>query len=265
MWLPMLTKGTGVRRALESNIHIASSVAMHVVIGVFFVTGTHRPLSQEAMKHDGFVASEVIPSPSGDRVLETSAVVARDVTKPTDSTNGHDSKSAATFSLMPPGSTDKSAKMSLAMSSNNWTNQEFAAVPHSIGNVQSSQFYEFVRYSKKGSSHSNAEIIGLSEKYIPDNVVGSVVEQFSKCWTIPSNAESDGNIVRINLVLDQDGKVTTADIADMYLYDHNQSFRALADSALRAVYKCSPLVKLREVDYSLWNEVVLTFDPRHVS
>ncbi|MFV9838648.1 MAG: hypothetical protein AB8U44_01305 [Aaplasma endosymbiont of Hyalomma asiaticum] len=262
----MFAKGTGVCRALENNIHIVSSVVVHVVVGVFFVTGTHRPLSQEAIRNDGLAAGTVVPLPLEDSIQKTSAAVAReDIKKTTDDPNGHNSESTTTFPLLPPGSTEKSAKMSLAMSNSNWANQELAAVPQSIENGQTSQFYEFLHYGKKGSSHSDTEIIGLSEKYIPDNVVGSVVEQFAKCWTIPSDAESDGNIVRINLVLDQNGKVKTAVIADTYLYDHNQSFRALADSALRAVYKCSPLVKLREIDYSLWNEVILTFDPRHAS
>lgn len=265
MWLPMLTKGTGICRALENNIHIVSSMVVHAVVGVFFITGTHKPIPHESTMGLDITVDEGMSSGAEARVSGVSEPHENAVGESVNNPGIPGEPFSSELSLLPPGNTSKPAKMSLAMSSSNWTSQELSVTQQSDKNSGALPSYEFVQYSKKDSLHSDPEIVGLFEKYVPDNVIGSVVDQFAECWTIPSDVKSDGNVVRINLALDENGKVTTAAIADTYLYDHSQSFRALADSALRAVYKCSPLAGLKEADYSLWNEVVLTFDPRHTS
>ncbi|ANC34454.1 hypothetical protein P029_03760 [Anaplasma phagocytophilum str. Norway variant2] len=69
----------------------------------------------------------------------------------------------------------------------------------------------------------------------------------------------------IKLAMVPSGKVTTATISDTILYDNDPLYRALSDSALRAVHKCNPIKELRGTDYSIWNEIVLTFNPQQIS
>jgi hypothetical protein len=45
-------------------------------------------------------------------------------------------------------------------------------------------------------------------------------------------------------------------------YTSEPFFRAAADSALRAVFKCSPLKNLPPEKYGSWREMELNFDPQ---
>ncbi|KJV69621.1 cell envelope integrity protein TolA [Candidatus Neoehrlichia procyonis] len=96
-------------------------------------------------------------------------------------------------------------------------------------------------------------------------ILDAIRSKFIKCWTVPAGAKNIGSLqVIINVALSLDGKVINAEISDQYSYAHDHFFRAIADSALRAVYKCSPLIGLSKKHYNIWNNISLNFDPRHM-
>lgn len=88
--------------------------------------------------------------------------------------------------------------------------------------------------------------------------------QFIPCWTPPAGAVDAGALaVIIHIALDQSGTVTSAkvDPSLMGRYNSDTFFRAAADAATRAVWKCSPLKNLPPEDYNSWRELRLNFDP----
>lgn len=93
----------------------------------------------------------------------------------------------------------------------------------------------------------------------------AIRSQFLVCWTMPAGAKDAHTLaVRVKITLNQDGSVLTAAIASdqMGRYASDTFFRAAADSAVRAVHKCSPLKNLPVDKYGSWREMELNFDPQ---
>ncbi|QXK92579.1 hypothetical protein HUN61_00875 [Neoehrlichia mikurensis] len=126
---------------------------------------------------------------------------------------------------------------------------------------------------EKGSTANKNQdgYIGQGDvKYDKDNpisitILDAIRSKFIKCWTIPAGAKNIGNLqIIINVTLSLEGKVITAEVSDQYSYNNDHFFRAIADSALRAVYKCSPLIGLSKKHYHIWHNISLNFDPQHM-
>ncbi|WP_253299897.1 hypothetical protein [Wolbachia endosymbiont of Chironomus riparius] len=83
--------------------------------------------------------------------------------------------------------------------------------------------------------------------------------KLTKCWNITDNlAYEKGFNIKINILLSTQGEVVMTDIADSESYRHNSLFRSVADSAMRAIYKCSPF-NLPKEHYHIWREIILDF------
>ena len=76
--------------------------------------------------------------------------------------------------------------------------------------------------------------------------------------------------IQIRISLNIQGQVTNVEILDQALYQSNQIFRSVADSARRAIYICdkrgedSPfrlLARNHPQDHNSWKEIVLHFNP----
>ncbi len=94
---------------------------------------------------------------------------------------------------------------------------------------------------------------------VTETIIHSIRTQLEKCWSIPSIIGDKENFsVKINLLLSPQGEIIMADIIDSDSYQRNSLFRSTADSAMRAVYKCSPL-SLPSEHYHIWKEVMLDF------
>ena len=112
----------------------------------------------------------------------------------------------------------------------------------------------------------------LSQKYDPTQLLSmsekdAIRSQFAKCWNVPAGAKDAHElIVVLDVELNRDGSLVKASIASAsrsrYLTD--SFFRAAADSALRAVHKCSPLQGLPPEKFDTWREMELTFDPKEM-
>lgn len=93
----------------------------------------------------------------------------------------------------------------------------------------------------------------------------SIRSQFIPCWTMPAGAKDASTLAaRVKVKLQQDGTVIEAVLApdQRGRYASDTFFRAAADSAIRAVHKCSPLKNLPVDKYGSWREMEINFDPR---
>ncbi len=89
--------------------------------------------------------------------------------------------------------------------------------------------------------------------------------QFIPCWRVPMGSKDAASLaVRVKVELIQDGSVKTANIASdqQSRYASDPMFRAAADSAVRAVHKCSPLKNLPPEKFNTWKEMTINFDPK---
>lgn len=90
----------------------------------------------------------------------------------------------------------------------------------------------------------------------------AIRSQIERCWSAPAGARyAETLIVRIRIYLRPDGSLARLpEILDSARMDSDQSFRAAAEAARRAVQKCAPL-DLPKDSYDVWRDVVLNFDP----
>lgn len=89
--------------------------------------------------------------------------------------------------------------------------------------------------------------------------------QYKECWIVPTGAKNARDLdIYVNVEFGPDGSYMDAQISDksMSRYNSDTIFRAAADSALRAVRKCSPLKNLPSAKYDNWRYMELHFDPK---
>lgn len=87
--------------------------------------------------------------------------------------------------------------------------------------------------------------------------------QLSKCWLVPYGAkDADKTVVQIQMSVNPDRTLRSASVVDTARYDSDSFFRAMADSAIRAVRNplCSPF-QLPPDKYDTWKNITVTFDP----
>lgn len=112
--------------------------------------------------------------------------------------------------------------------------------------------------TRSDAAYDDSIPLSISEKDM-------IRSQFLLCWTMPAGAKDANTLaVRIKMELQPDGTVLKASIAPdlMGRYASEPFFRAAADSALRAVHKCSPLKNLPPDKYNSWRDMELNFDPQ---
>ena len=96
--------------------------------------------------------------------------------------------------------------------------------------------------------------------------LSAIEGQFIPCWSPPVGAQGAENmIVWIRAVLSPDGTVRAAEIVEKSRMKGDPFFRAMAESAKRAVRdpRCQPL-RLPYSKYEEWRDLVVSFDPREM-
>lgn len=91
-----------------------------------------------------------------------------------------------------------------------------------------------------------------------------VRQQIEQCWSLPAGARgAEDMVVEIRTAVNPDGRVRAANIVDSGRMDRDPFYRAMAESARRAVLHphCQPL-RLPLDKYSEWRVMILNFDPR---
>ncbi len=92
----------------------------------------------------------------------------------------------------------------------------------------------------------------------------AITSQFIQCWSLPAGAANDHTLrVSMDVWLNQDGSVIRYALASEQAgrYRADRVFKAAADSAGRAIRKCSPIRNLPTDKYNSWKEMRLNFDP----
>ncbi len=94
------------------------------------------------------------------------------------------------------------------------------------------------------------------------NEIDLVRQQIMRCWNLPAGAkDAHEMIVDIHMFMSTDGSVREARIINQGPMASDPFFRAMAESALRAVTRCSPL-KLPADKYERWKDLSLRFNPK---
>lgn len=112
--------------------------------------------------------------------------------------------------------------------------------------------------TKSDAPYNDALPLSISEK-------DAIRSQFIQCWTMPAGAKDAKSLAaRVKIKLQPDGTVLEAVLApdQQGRYSSDPFFRAAADSAIRAVHKCSPIKNLPPEKYNSWRETELNFDPQ---
>ena len=92
----------------------------------------------------------------------------------------------------------------------------------------------------------------------------AIRRQIEACWSLPAGARDAENlVVDIRVIMNPDGTVRQASIVDRSRMAADSFFRAVAESARRAVLnpRCNPF-KLPPKMYKQWQTFTLSFNPR---
>jgi outer membrane biosynthesis protein TonB len=99
---------------------------------------------------------------------------------------------------------------------------------------------------------------------LANTIVGAIRKKVEDNWSVAAGVKDAHTMsVTLRIELGPDGAVTAARIEDIERYQSDPAFRAMADSALRAVQIASPFEMLRQhLDkYEQWRVITMTFRP----
>jgi len=91
-----------------------------------------------------------------------------------------------------------------------------------------------------------------------------VRQQIHRCWNLPAGAkDAHTMLISMRIAMNPDGMVRTARILDQSRMSSDPFYRAMAESALRAVLNpaCQPF-KLPPEKFERWKNMKLNFDPK---
>ncbi len=111
--------------------------------------------------------------------------------------------------------------------------------------------------TKTGAEARLGDTLTMSEE-------DSFRRQFERCWNVPIGAKDiENTVIEIRLQINRDKTLRSASLIDNRRYNSDGFYRAIADSAMRAVRNpdCSPF-ELPDSKYSLWSTTIVTFNPR---
>jgi hypothetical protein len=96
-------------------------------------------------------------------------------------------------------------------------------------------------------------------------LVDRVRDQVVRCWSIPAGVkDAQDKRVAVRILLNGDGSLRGAPrVEDARQFETDPAFRAVAESARRALYQCTPL-KLPFDQYDTWKDITFIFDPKDV-
>ncbi|MGL9718123.1 MAG: hypothetical protein ACR5K9_05555 [Wolbachia sp.] len=139
-------------------------------------------------------------------------------------------------------------------------NEEFVPIPKRKKSVDKKLRNVVEPRETKNEIKSEKSAENKKDKLVVAKVIDSIRDKLTKCWSIPENMAYKENFsIKINLLLSNQGEVIMADVEDSSSYKNNPLFRSIADSAMRATYKCSPITGLPIEHYHIWREVTLDF------
>jgi hypothetical protein len=124
--------------------------------------------------------------------------------------------------------------------------------------IDFSEIEDFLSSVKDEQRYKPGLPLSISEK-------DAIKQQIIRNWTVLSGVKDAATmVVVLEISLAIDGSVTDVAIVDTIRYSIDSAFRAMTDSAIRGVYKSSPLQHLPPEKYDVkdgWREIELRFDP----
>ncbi len=130
--------------------------------------------------------------------------------------------------------------------------------PEKTEEVDFSEIEDFLSNVEKQSEYKPGLPLSISEK-------DAIKQQIMRNWTFNAGAKAAQDIVvSLKISVAKDGSVRNVKIDNMIRYSSDSFFRAMVDSAVRAVRKTSPLRNLPIEKYDVkdgWREMVINFDP----
>jgi len=126
-------------------------------------------------------------------------------------------------------------------------------------NKKARLFKENTENRESNSSYNDTELLSISE-------MSSIKQQIERQWNKPIGTQNlDKARVILSVSLDKSGTVKAVKIMELICTNCSPSVtNALSDSAVRAVWKASPIDDLDPKRYNLWKEVYVTFDPNKI-
>lgn len=113
--------------------------------------------------------------------------------------------------------------------------------------------------SQQPRRHDPTKALSISE-------IDLVRRQIAQCWNLPAGAKDAHKMtVEIKVAMNIDGTVREATLSNQLRMAADPFYRAMAESALRAVLnpRCQPF-KLPPDRYEIWQTMELNFDPREM-
>jgi outer membrane biosynthesis protein TonB len=108
------------------------------------------------------------------------------------------------------------------------------------------------------------QVLSPVEMRLAKSVANAIRRQIEQNWNVPAGALDARELkVEIRIVLRPDGTVVDARIVDSGRLNRagEEFFRTMAESAVRAVWRASPLRDLPPRMYDQWREITFTFIP----
>jgi hypothetical protein len=101
----------------------------------------------------------------------------------------------------------------------------------------------------------------LGEAPLSIGETDAVMRQIGRCWRLPAGIDAvEDMVVKLRIQVRPDRSVYGVEIKDQARLNRDPKFRAVAESARRAVEACSPL-SLPPEKYVLWRDIILNFHP----
>ena len=89
--------------------------------------------------------------------------------------------------------------------------------------------------------------------------------QIQRNWNLPAGGRNVHNMqVALRIQLAPDGQVLDVSVVDQDQVLNDPFFRAMAESAVRAVLKTGQIKNLSPAKYHLWRDMKVNFDPREM-
>jgi hypothetical protein len=102
----------------------------------------------------------------------------------------------------------------------------------------------------------------IGEAALSFSEIDALRRQIGRCWTLPGGIDGiDDLVVQLRIQVRPDRTVHAVTIHDQGRLGRDPKFRAVAESARRAVDKCSPL-NLPSGKYAVWREIDMKFYPQ---
>ena len=228
---------------LVGNVHVALSVLLHALISFVLVVQA-RPVGHAQLQYKGVMNAPPVHGES----VQTPTVEAKSVSNTQIRKNLVQSRRL----LRPPHSIRR------AVNKLDHAAKKSSVIRERLDSI-------FSKPTVPGTtSERRMDAKDLPVKYerstLTKKELNLLSSRLSSCWSVFSDAYA-GKAVKVNLVLDMHGHISAVLVHDMHIYNSDPVFRAVADSAVRAVRKCSPFKELQNVYYEAWKEIELTFDP----